>query len=292
MISVWISAAQRPSAPYSTASRTLSTAGGGSSQNVEEVIISVVDEMLTEMGIKKKQLRAIAAGAPGVIDQDDGIVLFSPNLPWRDYDIASPIRNKFGAPFYIGNDVNVGVLGEHQYGAAKGYHNVVGFFVGTGMGGGLILNDKLFTGNAFKAAEYGHMVLNSEGPLCNCGQRGCLESFSSKKGMVAYIAQQVNRGRKSYMSDKIENNIFKSRALQKALEKKDAVAMEAVGQPLPRHRHRQYDQHHQPGCGGLRRRRDRGHGTHFPGEDSGGGGQVLHDLHPSHRGAENRRPGG
>ena len=204
------------------------TAGGGSSQNVEEVIISVVDEMLTEMGIKKKQLRAIAAGAPGVIDQDDGIVLFSPNLPWRDYDIASPIRNKFGAPFYIGNDVNVGVLGEHQYGAAKGYHNVVGFFVGTGMGGGLILNDKLFTGNAFKAAEYGHMVLNSEGPLCNCGQRGCLESFSSKKGMVAYIAQQVNRGRKSYMSDKIENNIFKSRALQKALEKKDAVAMEAV----------------------------------------------------------------
>ena len=204
------------------------TSGGDSSQNVEELIISVVDEMLGELGIKKKQIHAIAAGAPGVINQDTGIVLFSPNLPWRDYDLASPIRNKFGAPFYIGNDVNVGVLGEHQYGAAKGYNNVVGFFVGTGMGGGLILDGKLFTGTGFKGAEYGHMVLNPEGPLCNCGQRGCLEAFSSKKGMTAYIRQQVSRGRKSMMADKIDTGIFKSRALQKALEKNDPVATEAV----------------------------------------------------------------
>lgn len=203
--------------------------GGDSSANVEQVIISVVDEMMKEFGIKKNQVHAISAGAPGVIDQDSGIVLFSPNLPWRNYDIRTPIQKRFGVPFYIGNDVNIGVLGEYKYGAAKGYKNVVGFFVGTGMGGGLILNGELFTGNQFKAAEYGHMILDPEGPLCGCGQRGCLEAFSSKKGMSSYIRIQAGRGRKCALADEIEETgIFKSKALKNALKDKDAVAMEAV----------------------------------------------------------------
>ena len=201
---------------------------GDDSANVEKVIMSVVEEMIKESGIKKKDINAIAAGAPGVIDSGAGVVLFSPNLPWRDYDIRTPIEKKFGVPFFIGNDVNVGVLGEYTHGAAKGYHNVVGFFVGTGMGGGLILNDKLFTGNGFKAAEYGHMVLDPEGPLCNCGQRGCLEAFSAKKGMAAYMTEQINRGRKSLMEGKFENGVFKSKMLKKALEEKDSLATEAV----------------------------------------------------------------
>jgi len=203
-------------------------AGGDAVENIEEVIISVVDEMTKKFDIGKEQIHAISAGAPGVIDQQSGIVLFSPNLPWRDYDIRTPLQKKFHVPFYIGNDVNLGVLGEYKYGAAKGYHNIVGFFVGTGMGGGLILNGKLFTGNAFKAGEYGHMVLDPEGPLCNCGQRGCLEAFSSKKGMSAYISQQISRGRKSMMEGKLENGVFKSKVLKKALEAKDPVAVEAV----------------------------------------------------------------
>lgn len=203
-------------------------AGGDSSENVEEVIISVVDEMIGEAELKKSQIEAIAAGAPGVINQETGVVLFSPNLPWRDYDIRTPIEKKFGAPFFIGNDVNVGVLGEYKYGAAKGYKNVVGFFVGTGMGGGLILNGSLFTGNEFKAAEYGHMVLNPDGPLCNCGQRGCLEAFSSKKGMSAYIVEQARRGRETMMGEKIVNGVFKSSVLKKAIAAEDAVTMEAV----------------------------------------------------------------
>lgn len=201
---------------------------GDSTDNVEQVIINVVSEMIKESGIKKSEINAIAAGAPGVIDQADGIVLFSPNLPWRDYDIRTPIEKKFGVPFHIGNDVNVGVLGEYKYGAAKGYKNVVGFFVGTGMGGGLILDGTLFTGNKFKAAEYGHMVLDPEGPLCSCGQRGCLEAFSAKKGMSAYVLQQASRGRKSMLTDNIQNGVFKSKMLKKALAEKDEVAMEAV----------------------------------------------------------------
>lgn len=201
---------------------------GDDAGNIEQVIISVVDEMLKEAGLKKKDINAISAGAPGVIDSETGIVLFSPNLPWRNYNIRSAIEKKFGVKFYIGNDVNVGVLGEYKYGAAKGYNNVVGLFVGTGMGGGLILDGKLYTGTGFKGAELGHMVLDTEGPLCGCGQRGCLEAFSSKKGMSAYIQHQVARGRESELGDKIENGVFRSKYLKKALKNKDAVATEAV----------------------------------------------------------------
>ena len=165
--------------------------GGDSSDNIEQLIISVVKELIDASGIKADKINAIAAGAPG-------------------------------------NDVNVGVLGEYKYGAAKGYKNVVGLFVGTGMGGGLILNGELFTGNKFKAAEYGHMILDPEGPLCNCGQRGCLEAFSSKQGMSAYIRQQVSRGRKSSMAEAVENGVFKSKVLKNALAEGDSVAVEAV----------------------------------------------------------------
>ena len=205
-----------------------STESGSSSQNVQEVIVSVVEELLASSGIKKNQINAISAGAPGIIDQANGIIVFTPNLPFRNYDIRTPLEEKFGVPFYIGNDVNVGVLGEYHYGAAKGYQNVVGFFVGTGMGGGLILNGSLFTGTGFKAAEYGHLILDPEGPLCGCGQRGCLEAFSSKQGISSYIRQQVSRGRESMMAEHVKEGVFRSKYLKKALANHDTVTEEAV----------------------------------------------------------------
>lgn len=202
--------------------------GGDSTENVEQVILKVVKEVISASGIKKSEIRAIAAGAPGVIDQEKGIVLFSPNLPWKDYDIRSAVEKEIGIPFYIGNDVNVGVLGEYHYGAAKGYHNVVGFFVGTGMGGGLILDDRLYTGHRFKGAEYGHMIMDPEGPVCSCGQRGCLEIYSAKRGMSSYMLQQIARGRTSLMEGRFENGTFRSKFLKKALLQNDPVATEAV----------------------------------------------------------------
>lgn len=196
--------------------------------NIEKIIIDTVKGMLEEAKLKKSDINAISAGAPGVSDSDSGIVLFTPNLPWRNYDIRTPIEEKFGAKFYIGNDVNLGVLGEFKYGAATGYKNVVGIFPGTGMGGGIIINGELYTGTGFKAGEIGHMVLDPEGPLCGCGQRGCFEAFSSKKGMSSYIMQQVSRGRESYLGDKIENGVFRSKYLKKALKMNDKVSVEAV----------------------------------------------------------------
>ena len=205
-----------------------SKSGGSGSADVEKVIVDVVEEMISASGIDRDSINAIASCAPGVIDQDRGVILFTPNLPWRDYDMASVMRKRFGVPFYVGNDVNLGVLGEYHFGAGRGYQNIVGFFVGTGMGGGLILNGSLYTGHQFKAAEYGHMILDQKGPKCNCGQRGCLEAFSSKQGMSAYIRDQIAKGRKTVMAEAVKDGVFRSKALVKALKAEDKVAMEAV----------------------------------------------------------------
>ena len=127
---------------------------GDDVDNVEKIIINTVKEMLTEAKIKKSEINAISAGAPGVSDSDAGVVLFAPNLPWRNYDLRTPIEKKFGAKFYIGNDVNLGVLGEYKYGVAQGYKNVVGVFPGTGMGGGIIINGELYTGTGYERKRF------------------------------------------------------------------------------------------------------------------------------------------
>ena len=205
-----------------------SNENGDGLENVEQVIAAVVEELLASSGVSLKQVSAVASSIPGVVDQRAGLVLFTPNLPMRNYDMGAAMKRRFGVPFFLGNDVNLGVLGEHRYGAARGYRNVVGIFPGTGVGGGLILNGELYTGNAFKAGEIGHMVLDPEGPLCGCGQRGCLEAFSSKTGMSAYIRQQVSRGRESLLAEAVRTGVFKSKKLKRALEAGDEVAMEAV----------------------------------------------------------------
>ncbi len=197
-------------------------------QNVEYTIVSVIDDLLVGYGITLEDVYAIAAGAPGVINQETGVVLFAPNLPWANYEIRRMMEERYHIPFYIGNDVNVGVYGEWKYGAARGLSNVAGLFIGTGMGGGLILDGKLYTGHDCKGAEIGHMVLNTEGPTCNCGQRGCLESFSSKIGMTDYIRLQIRRGRNTMMSEAITEGVFKSKMMKAAYDAGDPVMIEAI----------------------------------------------------------------
>ncbi|MBQ9457889.1 MAG: ROK family protein [Bacilli bacterium] len=208
-----------------------STDQGAESENIEAVIIEVTRLLLQKANIKKSQINAISAGVPGIVDSKNGIVVFTPNLPWRNYDLRSAIEKEFGAKFYLGNDVNVGVLGEYRYGAGRGHKNIVGFFIGTGVGGGLILNKKLYVGHEFKAGELGHLIIDENGPLCGCGNHGCLEAFSSKKGMAKYILSQIEAGRPSEMGEAIdEHGVFKSKFLKMAVEHQDQVALEAIDQ--------------------------------------------------------------
>ena len=208
-----------------------STEQGNSSENIESVIIDVTKALIEKANIRKSQVNAISAGVPGIINSKTGVVVFTPNLPWRDYDLRGAIEKEFGTKFYLGNDVNVGVLGEYEYGAGKGCKHVVGFFIGTGVGGGLIINKKLFEGNEFKAGELGHMIIDEHGLECGCGNHGCLETVSSKKGMAKYILGEIAKGRESMMGQYIdENGVFKSKYLKAAVEAGDQVALEAIDQ--------------------------------------------------------------
>lgn len=203
-------------------------------EKIEEKIIKVVDELITESDMERSDLSAIAAGAPGVINQETGEIVYAPNLPWKNYNIREAIESKYNVPFYIGNDANVGILGEWKFGAGINCSNIVGLFVGTGVGGGLIIDGSLFTGSRHAAAELGHLVLNTEGPYCNCGQRGCLEAYSSKIAMTREIKVQIERGCKTVMKDAIDESlgVFKSKILKKAIDEEDKVAVDVLDRAI------------------------------------------------------------
>ncbi len=137
-------------------------------ENIKDAIRSVWTEGVTAIGI----------GMPGLVDMTTGIVRIPPNFKdWIEVDLKSPIENEFGVPTYIGNDANNYGLGEWQFGAGKGFNNLIVLTLGTGVGGAIILNGKLYVGSRYAAGELGHVTIVTDGPQCNCGNRGCLESF-------------------------------------------------------------------------------------------------------------------
>lgn len=197
---------------------------------VDGRIADVVAELMQKCGLEKSDVAGIGAGAPGVIDTESGVILFSPNIPWRNHPLGPNIAKRTGLPFLVGNDVNVGVLGEWEFGAAKGFAHVVGLFAGTGIGGGVIIDNRLFTGAKCFGTELGHMILNTEGPTCGCGQRGCLEAYAGKHAITREIRGMVNRGAKSDLLESMdpEDSTVKSGALAKALKAGDPVALQVI----------------------------------------------------------------
>lgn len=131
-----------------------------------------------------QQVAGIGVGCPGTVD--GGVVRYSNNLAWHDFDMAGYLRQKLDLPVYLGNDANVAALGEALAGCAKGAESAVIITLGIGVGGGVVLDGKLLTGYTGAAAEPGHMVIlgTSEAPLCTCGRRGCFESLASATALI------------------------------------------------------------------------------------------------------------
>jgi len=193
-------------------------------------ISKVISKLLEAAEEKELEVVAIGAGVPGVIK--DGIVLFTPNLPWNHYPLSDEIEKIFKIPVIIGNDANVSLLGEWGHGIARDTVNTIGFFVGTGVGGGIIIDKKIYTGNIGLAGEIGHITLNPDGIICGCGSRGCLESYSSKTGILKYIQSQIRHGRDCLLKDELLEEegdyILRSSTIKEVLEKGDACMTEAV----------------------------------------------------------------
>jgi glucokinase len=142
--------------------------------NILKNICSVINHF-------NKKYNAIGIGIPGVVDK--GVVKYSPNLPFKNFYIKKILEKKFNKPVFVDNDANCFVLGEALYGAGKGNYCVVGLTLGTGIGGGIVINKKIFHGKG-GASEPGHITINFNGPLSRCGNKGCLETYVSKRGII------------------------------------------------------------------------------------------------------------
>ncbi|MDR9757095.1 MAG: ROK family protein [Thermacetogeniaceae bacterium] len=150
----------------------------GPEKGVEAVIERITNSLKCVCPACEQPL-GIGVAVPAYIDSEKGVILFAPNLKWRDVDLKRALEESFNLPVWMDNDANLAALGEHRYGAGRGYHDLVYITVSTGVGGGLILNNQLYRGAFGGAGEFGHMIVDAHGPICSCGNKGCLEGLAS-----------------------------------------------------------------------------------------------------------------
>ena len=139
----------------------VSTKAGRGALAVIDRIANCIQRAVDKSGVDAASIQAVGIGAPGPLDPATGVVIFAPNLDWRDVPLKTELEARTGFPTFVDNDVNVGTLGEHVFGAGRGIQNVVGIFVGTGIGGGIILQGELFHGASKTAGEIGHIIVKA-----------------------------------------------------------------------------------------------------------------------------------
>lgn len=157
--------------------KTVETLVAEGEQAVANRIMNTIEYVIED--IDKGLIKAIGIGSPGPLDVKKGIIVENSNLPFKNFEIVKVIQERFELPTYLDNDANVATLGEFMFGAGKGSENMVYITVSTGVGGGAVLNGKLYRGSTGNALEVGHMTVSTEGPRCGCGNVGCAESFAS-----------------------------------------------------------------------------------------------------------------
>lgn len=178
-------------------SRKRSKSKKNPSEKAEDRIIRIVEEAIREAG--NPAIKGIGAGSPGPLDPATGIIIDTPNLGWKNFPLADILKEHFGVPVVVDNDVNVGTYGEWCFGEVSHCEDVVGIFPGTGIGGGIIINRKLLHGFSGAAGEVGHMTLEVDGPYCGCGKRGCLEALASRIAIAKEVAALAARGDAPYI---------------------------------------------------------------------------------------------
>jgi glucokinase len=199
-------------------------------QEVFATIARVAHKALERARVTPRDLFALGIGSPGPIDPDTGHIIEAANLRFKDFPLGPRLTQEFGCPVVVDNDVNAGLYGEFRAGAARGARDVLGLFIGTGIGGGVIIDGRLYHGFSRNAGEFGHMIIKAGGPRCGCGRRGCLEAVASRSGMTRELRKAIKRGRRSHLSkllDKKNENIS-STALKDAFDTGDELAMKIV----------------------------------------------------------------
>ena len=168
-------------------------------ERVTANIVSLCNQLLEKVNMSVSDVVGIGMGVPGMIDSKTGIVTFSNNFDWEDFHIVDMIKAKIDLPVKIANDANVAALGETKFGCGKEYKNTVLLTLGTGVGGGIVIDGKLFEGNGSAGAELGHCVVQVDGEPCSCGVKGCLEAYASASALIRDTKRAMEKDKASAM---------------------------------------------------------------------------------------------
>lgn len=199
-------------------------------EEILERLAACCADAVETSGVSWDQVVAIGIGSPGPLDPERGIIIDTPNINLTGAPLTGFLEERFGKSGFLDNDVNVGTYGEFRYGAARGFKDVIGIFMGTGVGGGLIIDGKLHRGASFNAGEIGHIKVSQDGRLCGCGQAGCLEAYASKTAIVKRMKRKIDKGKKTKVLSIIDNDWSKlsSSAMKRAVEEGDSLMIESL----------------------------------------------------------------
>ncbi len=170
-------------------------------------MLALFDQAASFGAVSCKSLLGITLGVPGLVDQESGSLMFAPNLKWENVPLRSMLSEHCSAPVFVNNEANMAALGEHHFGAAQGYEDVLYISAGIGLGGGFVHRGRLFSGATGVAAEFGHMTMDPAGELCSCGNYGCWETQVSQSALFRLIQRQIQSGKISILRDASLGNL-------------------------------------------------------------------------------------
>ena len=202
-------------------------------EEIADSIAETVWKALNDAKVTIDELNSIGIGTPGTASRDTGVVLYSCNLGFRNTDLRSLIGARLGKQVYVENDANAAAFGEVLAGAGKGCRDVVVVTLGTGVGGGIIIDLKVYSGFNYAGAELGHIVIVTDGEPCGCGRHGCWEAYSSATALIRMTARALDAARADGRQTLMEDMVAKAgkvsgRTAFDAMRAGDAVATEVV----------------------------------------------------------------
>jgi glucokinase len=208
----------------------VSTKAERGQEAVIERIARCIMDAVDECDLSLKQVKGIGIGVPAPVDPETGKVIFAPNLKWEDVPLKKDLEKLLDVPVFVDNDCNICTLGVYETELNPKPRNLVGIFLGTGIGAGLIIDGKLFPGFNRTAGEIGHMVIQVGGPKCGCGNKGCFEALASRSAIFRQIQTAVKEGQKTVLTEMLgeDLNDLRSGDLRKAIRRGDKFVERVV----------------------------------------------------------------
>ena len=203
------------------------------SRGFEEVCASIANaayEAVKKANIDMKDVESVGVGSPGCVNRNTNLLVFSNNLGWENVPFQDELEKHFDVPVHIDNDANCAALGEVLAGAARNYENACMVTLGTGVGGGIIIDKKIFSGSDRLGAEIGHTTLLYGGEVCSCGLEGCFEAYASATALIRQIKQAIKQHPESLLNTLCDGNPDKVEAKTAfdAMDKGDETAAKVI----------------------------------------------------------------